>query len=496
MNSNKSDPTDSNGGDKQNVLPHMGSFIFVCVATGAAIVMTSITLLYAIFFVDQVDCKDRQHENIDALHAQGVGFVTVASITLFVEVLFLIVVIVSYVKQLNNNPRGAAYLAEGSEIPNNRFLHMFKRLMYGLLVVMVVTWPSIGFGSLYMYPRASLDQLALDIFETTEGQNDHWYKCFDKVHKHVKTGYYITAAGALMLCWFAAMAHSRLVLGTSIENVMTYLSNRRVDHLMIQKSIINATANQREVMGYLIVTIIMISAYIVTISFSLKYQVEFQNEFSEGCNSNEHAFQRQTVTGVHLLIAAITSMSINIVVSILDAAYESRTTKAKAGDPVLKCRGNCDLIAVLRVMEYISITICIITTVIACIGVWTFPFDTLRAIMTDYILSFSSYTTDDMQKQHEDYNKTFTDWTQCLDKLDVFGNKKKWFIMFSSVIVTQVGIIYIASLPPIAKWNVQEHSENDMEMVQAKLQEKDEVQVPTELGQPRNMMRSCAARRR
>ncbi|KAK3237677.1 hypothetical protein CYMTET_52250 [Cymbomonas tetramitiformis] len=428
MSSTKSKLPEQNGGDKQNVSPDMASFIFVCVTIGTAIVMTTITLLYAIFFVDQVDCKDSQHENIDALHAQGVGFVTIASMTLLVEVLFLITSIVSYVRQQHANDKTVNEHVEDSE--KNRVLVLFMRLMYGLLVVMVVTWPSIGFGSLYMYPRASLDQLALDIYETTEGQNDHWYKCFDKVHKQVKTGYYITAAGALILCWFAAMAHSRLIFGTSIEKVMTYLSNKRVDRAMLQSGAKNANANQREVLGYLIVTIIMISAYLVTISFSLKYQVEFQSEFSTGCNGNEHAFQRQTVTGVHLLIAAITSMVLNVFVSGFDAYYEVNT-KANCDswdddeNDNLKSRGNCRLIAVLRVIEYILITICIITTVIACIGVWTFPFDTLRAIMEDYTLSFVSYTTEDMQKQKHDENETFNNWLQCLDKLDVFGNKKK-----------------------------------------------------------------------
>ncbi|KAK3289177.1 hypothetical protein CYMTET_3381 [Cymbomonas tetramitiformis] len=165
--------------DKDSVPPDTPSFIFVCVTIGTAIVMTCITLIYAVFFVDQVDCKDSQHENIDALHAQGVGFVTIASMTLFVEVVFLIVAIVMYVNQKKNNQANVQKTASENSNENQVF-DLFMRLMYGLLVIMVVTWPSIGFGSLYMYPRASLDQLALDIYEGTEGQNDHWYNCFDK----------------------------------------------------------------------------------------------------------------------------------------------------------------------------------------------------------------------------------------------------------------------------------------------------------------------------
>ncbi|KAK3288102.1 hypothetical protein CYMTET_4407 [Cymbomonas tetramitiformis] len=172
MNSDNSDMS-SVQDSKKSVPPDTPSFIFVCVTIGTAIVMTSITLIYAFFFVDQVDCKDSQHENIDALHAQGVGFVTIASITLFVEVIFLIGVIVGYVMQQNGNQNNILKVAIGNP-DNSRVFDLFLRLMYGLLVIMVVTWPSIGFSSLYMYPRASLDQLALDIYETTESQNDHW----------------------------------------------------------------------------------------------------------------------------------------------------------------------------------------------------------------------------------------------------------------------------------------------------------------------------------
>ncbi|KAK3289937.1 hypothetical protein CYMTET_2651 [Cymbomonas tetramitiformis] len=511
MNPGNSDKWQVQDGE-DSVPPDTPSFIFVCITIGTAIVMTCITLIYAVFFVDQVDCKDSQHENIDALHAQGVGFVTIASMTLFVEVVFLIVAIVMYVKQKRDNKAQVQKSVEESRVFN-----LFMRLMYGLLVIMVVTWPSIGFGSLYMYPRASLDQLALDIYEGTEGQNDHWYNCFDKVNKNVKTGYYITAAGALILCWFAALAHSRLVFGTSIKKIMDYLSQRRVDGELIMSSLNTANANQREVVGYLCVTIIMLIAYVVTTGLSLKFQVEFQSQFSEGCNGNEHAFQRQTVTGVYLLIAALTSMMLNIVVSCVDCIYEYKTRDDfkeykminklgpitdddRKNNRTLTCRSYCNLIMVLRVLEYIMITICIITTVIACIGVWTFPFDTLRAVMADYTKSFASYTTSDMQGQYKDANDTFKNWTQCLDQLDVFGNKKKWFIMFSSVIVTQVGIIYIAAMPPIAKMFHKVHVDdtNEVGIEMGNMQKNNDTSSKPYLPKEETvfMTRSCTARRR
>ncbi|KAK3273397.1 hypothetical protein CYMTET_18361 [Cymbomonas tetramitiformis] len=434
------------------------TFFFALLTIVVALACTLYDIAMGSMFVHEVDCKDRQHQDIDALHSQGVGLLTVACIAGFVQCTFLIVAIVrhkqgdQFLKYLflpskndseqatdpSKDGEGSALLTVAEKEQNKiSLLH----LLYALLVTCMIVWPAVAFASSYMYPRASLDQLADDIYDYTEGINDHWVKCFDKVHKHISGGYQATSAIALAACCFTVVMQMLLYFGSTPHKVAALLSHELESLNFIRERIItSANSITRMHIALGITFFVMMFGYLGAVGTALVFQYEFKNEFNEGCDGARHAFQRQTEAGVGMLTAAMVCSLVCMALMAITAACGND-----------KLPGGTVTVIMLRVTQMILMVITAILTYVVCFGVWSFPFDTLREIMVDYEITTSSNRNLHKNDDHmfADEERRFQNWKTCLDTLDVFGAGKKYAIMAATVIITLCTVLYVFMQPGI-----------------------------------------------
>ncbi|KAK3252334.1 hypothetical protein CYMTET_38368 [Cymbomonas tetramitiformis] len=427
------------------------TFFFALLTTVVALACTLYDIAMGSMFVHEVDCKDRQHQDIDALHSQGVGILTVACITGFVQCTFFSVAIVrhkqgvQFLRRLFPKPGRASAQDEQSKETALGMVAIKERnkfsllhLLYALLVTCMIVWPSVAFASSYMYPRASLDQLADDIYDYTEGINDHWVKCFDKVHKHISGGYQVTSAIALAACCFTVVMQMLLYFGSTPDKVAALLTQELEPIKAIHDNLFNQandTARMHIALG--ITFFVMMFGYLGAVGTALVFQYEFKNEFNEGCDGARHAFQRQTEAGVGMLTAAMVCSLVCMASMVITAACNMSKWQKTA--------------VTLRVTQMIVMVITAILTFVVCFGVWSFPFDTLREIMVDYEITTSSNRNLHKNDDHmfADEERRFQNWKTCLDTLDVFGAGKKYAIMAASVIITLCTVLYVFMQPGI-----------------------------------------------
>ena len=427
------------------------TFGFAVATTVVALACTVYDIVMSGMFVHEVDCKDRQHQDIDALHSQGVGLLTVACIAGFVQCTFIIVAIVRH-------KQGAMFLKyffsdntleQGDEkklghlVDNEAGKFSLYHLLYALLVAFMIVWPAIAFASLYMYPRASLDQLADDIYDYTEGINDHWVKCFDKVHKHIGSGYHVTSSIALTACCLTVVMQMLLYFGSTPQKVVELLAEdlKAVDLLRNFPNLVtnaNSTANMHIALG--ITFFVMMFGYMGAVGTALVFQYEFKRDFNEGCDGARHAFQRQTEAGVGMLIAALVGSLVCMFLMVITAI------KSWPGGPMGK-----GAVVTLRITQMVVMVTTAILTIVVCFGVWSFPFDTLREIMVDYEITTSSNRNlhNHDNAMFADEERRFQNWKTCLDTLNVFGAGKKYAIMAASVIITLCTVLYVFMQPGI-----------------------------------------------